>query len=53
MYCGLVLAYLGIEVDFETFAVMGTKRDWSSDIEIVKEIGNMKHNRVTRLYRGQ
>ena len=53
MYRRLVLANLGIEVCFETFAVMGSERYGRSDIEIMEKVGNMKHYRVAGLQRGQ
>jgi hypothetical protein len=49
VYGGLMLAYLFIEEDLETFAVMRTEGDGRRDIEVVKEVSNMKQNRVARL----
>ena len=49
MYCGLMLAYLRIEENLETFAVMRTERDWSSDIQVVKKVGDVKHHGMATL----
>ena len=49
MYCLLMLSQLRFKVRLEAFCVGLGKGDWSRNIEIVKEICDMKEDRVTGL----
>lgn len=44
-----MLCKLGLEVCFEAFRVRLRKRDWGSNIEVVKKVGDMQKHRVAGL----
>lgn len=49
MYYWLVLRQLSFQVGFKAVNVRLDKIDWSCDIEVVEEVGDMKKYRVTGL----
>lgn len=49
MYYWLVLRQLSFQVGFEAVNVRLYEIDWSCDIEVVEEVGDMKEYRVTSL----
>jgi hypothetical protein len=46
----LVLSNLRLEESFVFLTILWRKRIWSCNVEVVKEVGNVKHNRVARLF---
>lgn len=44
-----MLCKLGLEVCFETFRVRLRKGDWSSNVEVMKKVGDMQKHRVAGL----
>jgi hypothetical protein len=49
VYSRLMLSNLRFEECFVLLAILGRKRVWSCNVEVMKEVGNMQHNRVARL----
>ncbi len=46
---GLMLSDLGLEICSEWFTVFPFESNRRTNVEIMKEVGDMKHNRVTSL----
>jgi hypothetical protein len=50
MYSRLMLSNLRFQECLVLFAILGCKRIRGCNVKVVKEIGNVKHNRVARLH---